>query len=271
MTSALSAIYAFVLLLISVSASVPPAATAPLAEASAVVSAVTLFFAEISSAPPASTVLSPPIPALALLLITLIATPASPGSLTISGNPATALLLTVDIAPIRVSPLEMIFEVPPTLTPASELATTVATGEMLGIVTLTADVAVNVTFPPVASIVLESMAISALAAGTVIGSSVLSALLLALTMTFAPLSIALLTLTEASPPDVLEASSLSSLSATISIRPPRITTLLAIARPFEFTTSVKSGAVPTKLAPLKTDPATLIAPALRFTPSIALI
>jgi hypothetical protein len=61
----------------------------------------------------------------------------------------------------------------------------------------------------------------------------------------------------------------TSLSATIWIRPSLTMTLVAEARPFAFTTSLKLGAVPTNRAPLYRLPATLIVPADRAMPSIA--
>ncbi len=231
-----------VVVLISFRASVPPADVEPVAEASARASAVTLFFAAILSAPPASTVVSPPMTAEAALVMTLIATPASPGSLIRSGVAATALLFTVELASRTTLPLALNVEAPVTPTKASLLDTMVDNGEIDNDEALTEASAESEIPPLLASSVEASMFTRALAFGAKIGKREADSLLLARIAISPPLRVAWFKATLTVPP--------VSLSATISIRPSRITTPLPATIPVILTTSEKSGAVPRKEAPL---------------------
>ena len=95
---ALPSMIACVTLVTSESASVPPTATAPPAVESALVVAVTVFFAVRSSVPPvAVTVLVSPTCVLAVLTTTLTATPASPGSVVGFGPPGVAFEVTLEV------------------------------------------------------------------------------------------------------------------------------------------------------------------------------
>jgi hypothetical protein len=145
---ALPSMTACVTLVTSESASVPPMATAPPAVASAVVVAVTAFFAVRSSEPPlTATELLSLTRVLAVLTTTLVATPASPGNVVGFGPPGVAFEVTVELAASVVLPPAVRTEAPRTSTAAADTAVIMPSGDRPLLLTSMSEVAPRVSVP----------------------------------------------------------------------------------------------------------------------------
>ena len=174
-------------------ATVPPRAVAPPAEALAVVVTATVLLASSSSLPPTLTLVLPPMWVEAVLPTMLTATPASAGRVATLGVPETAVSVTVEVAARVALPVwsVMIWEVPPTFTEAVESAAMVARGDSLVVDAVKSAAASSFTLPPpTAWMVLDSTSMVAeMAPGATTGIRLLVKEAFAPRVTLAPLRV----------------------------------------------------------------------------------